>query len=91
MVSLTTASSTAAGGEAVKHLRYDCIGAAYAGKSRHPQVIRELGIMYELAIPQSMGDQWWFLIVSTQIYLNTSPKWNAITGWQTNTNSLVCM
>lgn len=44
----------------MKHLRYDCIGAAYAGESRHPQeVIRELGIMYELAIPQSMGDQWW--------------------------------
>lgn len=44
----------------MKHLRYDCMGAAYAGESRHPQqVIRELGITHELAIPQSMGDQWW--------------------------------
>lgn len=44
----------------MKHLRYDCMGAAYSGESRHPQeVIRELGITYERAIPQSMGDQWW--------------------------------
>lgn len=44
----------------MKHLRYDCMGAGYAGEMRHPQtVIRELGITYERAIPQSMGDQWW--------------------------------
>lgn len=45
----------------MKHLRYDCMGAAYAGENKHPQVVmRELGIAYEHAIPQSMGDQWWF-------------------------------
>lgn len=45
----------------MKHLRYDCMGAAYAGENRHPQdVMRELGITYERSIPQSMGDQWWF-------------------------------
>jgi len=44
----------------VKHLRYDCMGASYAGESRHPQeVMRELGITYERAIPQSIIDQWW--------------------------------
>ncbi|ELE9721577.1 MULTISPECIES: hypothetical protein [Enterobacter] len=44
----------------MKHLRYDCMGAAYAGESRHPQeVMLELGISYERAIPQSMVDQWW--------------------------------
>lgn len=44
----------------MKHLRYDCIGAWYAGEKRHPQtVMRELGITYELAIPQSICDQWW--------------------------------
>lgn len=44
----------------MKHLRYDLIGAAYAGENRHPQtVMREMGITYEHAIPQSMGDQWW--------------------------------
>lgn len=44
----------------MKHLRYDCMSAAYAGESRHPQeVMRGLGITYERAIPQSMGDQWW--------------------------------
>lgn len=44
----------------MKHLRYDCMGAAYSGESRHPQVVmRELGVTYELAIPQSLGDQWW--------------------------------
>ncbi|MCK7169401.1 hypothetical protein [Enterobacter chengduensis] len=44
----------------MKHLRYDCMGAAYAGENRHPlEVMRELGIMYDLAIPQSIGAQWW--------------------------------
>ncbi|HBM7586558.1 TPA: hypothetical protein LZ306_003340 [Enterobacter bugandensis] len=44
----------------MKHLRYDCASAGYAGEARHPQVVmRELGITYELAIPQSLGDQWW--------------------------------
>nr|DAE54946.1 MAG TPA: hypothetical protein [Caudoviricetes sp.] len=44
----------------MRHLRYDCMGAAYAGVNKHPEVVmRELGITYELAIPQSMGDQWW--------------------------------
>lgn len=44
----------------MKHLRYDCMGASYAGENRHPQtVMRELGITYEKAIPQSMGGQWW--------------------------------
>lgn len=44
----------------MKHLRYDLVGAAYAGESRNPQeVMRELGITFERAIPQSMGDQWW--------------------------------
>ena len=44
----------------MKHLRYDCMGAAYAGEDRQPQeVMREIGITYERAIPKSMGDQWW--------------------------------
>lgn len=44
----------------MKHLLYDCIGAWSAGEKRHPQtVMRELGITYELAIPQSICDQWW--------------------------------
>ncbi|EPQ1034102.1 Uncharacterised protein [Enterobacter hormaechei] len=44
----------------MKHLRYDCMGAAYAGENRHPQeVMCELGVKCELAIPISMGDQWW--------------------------------
>lgn len=43
------------------HLRYDCMGACYGEEYRHPQkVMQELGINYEDAIPQSMGDQWWF-------------------------------
>lgn len=44
----------------MKHLRYDCISAYYDGENRHPQeVLRSLGITYEVAIPQSICDQWW--------------------------------
>lgn len=44
----------------MKHLRYMVDVAGYAGELRHPQeVMRELGITYEKAIPQSMGEQWW--------------------------------
>lgn len=47
----------------VKRIRYDCYGAQLAGENRHAQeVMRELGITYQHATPQSMGDQWWFWI-----------------------------
>ena len=43
-------------------LRYDLYGAGLAGEMRHPQtVMRELGIEYDEGIPQSLGDQWWFM------------------------------
>jgi len=43
------------------HLRYDLIAATYSNESRHPQqVMRDLGITYQHATPQSMADQWWF-------------------------------
>lgn len=43
------------------HLRYDMIGAHYSGENRHPQVVmKELGLSYQHATPQSIGDQWWF-------------------------------
>jgi len=42
-------------------LRYDCHAAALAGMVDHPQAtMRRLGITCRKAIPQSMGDQWWF-------------------------------
>lgn len=43
-------------------LRYCVMGAAIDfNENRHPQVVmRELGITYQHATPQSMGDQWWF-------------------------------
>lgn len=46
----------------MKHLRYDCMKAHFScGENRHAQtVMRELGITYERAIPQSMADQLWF-------------------------------
>lgn len=45
----------------MKHLRYDCMDANLSGEKRHPQeVMREIGITYERAIPQSMAGQWWF-------------------------------
>jgi hypothetical protein len=43
------------------NLRYDLYGAGLENERRHPQqVMRDLGIVYEEAIPQSLGDQWWF-------------------------------
>jgi len=43
------------------HLRYDCYGACLDGECRHPQaVMRELGLSYQHATPQSIADQWWF-------------------------------
>ena len=45
-----------------KHLRFDILWAPYNNvKQEHPQkVMKELGITYQHATPQSMGDQWWF-------------------------------
>ena len=43
-------------------LRLSLYGSYDAGDNRHAQVImRELGITYLFAIPQSIADQWWFL------------------------------
>lgn len=46
----------------MKHIRYSLMGAHYHhGIADHPQkVMKELGITYQHATPQSMGDQWWF-------------------------------
>jgi len=46
----------------IKHLRYD-IMEAHLGcdEIRNATVVmKELGITYQHATPQSMGDQWWF-------------------------------
>jgi len=44
------------------HLRYCMHGAYIAGEKEHPQkAMKTLEIEYERAIPQSIGDQWWFL------------------------------
>lgn len=43
------------------HLRFDCYGSCIAGENRHPQIVmKELGITYQHATPQSIADQWWF-------------------------------
>ena len=45
----------------MKHLRLDLTGKSECNESRHPQeVMKDLGITYIHATPQSMGDQWWF-------------------------------
>jgi len=45
-----------------KHLRFDLTYFVYNGiQSKHPQkMMEELGITYQHATPQSIGDQWWF-------------------------------
>ena len=49
------------GGVRRSHLRF-CMWTAYdCGVKNHPQkVMKELGITYQQATPQSMSDQWWF-------------------------------
>lgn len=44
------------------HLRYSMLTAGIdCNENRHAQVVmRELGINYQHASPQSLGDQWWF-------------------------------
>ena len=44
------------------HLRFCIMTAGMAcNENRHPQaVMRDLGISYQRATPQSMSEQWWF-------------------------------
>jgi hypothetical protein len=50
------------GSKMKKCLRFDMIEQYFSGVSGHPQdIMKELGIKYEHAIPQSIGDQWWFI------------------------------
>ena len=43
-------------------LRFCMMEQHYAQVKGHPQeVMRNLGIKYKYAIPQSLGDQWWFI------------------------------
>ena len=44
------------------HLRFDYMTAGYNyNENRHAQVVmKELGIIYQMSTPQSIGDQWWF-------------------------------
>ena len=46
----------------VMHLRYDLMTAGIdCGINDHPQkMMQKLGVAYQHATPQSMGDQWWF-------------------------------
>jgi hypothetical protein len=43
------------------HLRYCLIDAMGHNENRHPQkVMKDMGITYQHATPQSIADQWWF-------------------------------
>ena len=46
----------------MKHLRYCLMDASFEAKeNRHPEIVmKELGIKYQLSVPQSIYDQWWF-------------------------------
>lgn len=44
-----------------KHLQLDMDEQAASGDSRHPQIVmKELGITYQHAVPQSVADCWQF-------------------------------
>jgi len=44
------------------HLRFDIMWACYENvKQEHPQkVMKDLGIKYQHATPQSISNSWWF-------------------------------
>lgn len=45
-----------------RHLRFWMQTAYESGFTDHSQrVMKSLGIVYQDAIPQTIGDQWWFL------------------------------
>jgi hypothetical protein len=45
----------------LQHLRFKMFEAQEMGVTKHPQqVMKELGITYQLATPHSLGDEWWF-------------------------------
>lgn len=48
--------------QTASHLRFDIMTAHLScDETRHAQVVmKELGITYQDATPQSMGEQWWF-------------------------------
>jgi len=48
--------------ENTRHLRFVMQTAYESGVTAHPQVaMKSLGITYQDSIPQSIGDQWWFI------------------------------
>jgi len=46
------------------HLRFDCLYGMldnkYIPKGHPVEIMKNLGITYQHATPQSLGDQWWF-------------------------------
>ena len=73
----------------MKHLRYDCMGAAYAGEDRHPQVVmRELGSPMSLPFLKAWEISGGCLTATMEIPLHSSPQWSAMNGWLLNLDFL---
>lgn len=50
------------------HIRIDLIGAHYAGNHRHAQqIMKDLDLTYEQAVPQSIADAWQFFNVKGDV------------------------
>ncbi len=60
------------------HLRYSLLSAGFdCNEMRHAEVVmRELGITYQHATPQSMSDSWWFW--NCQNVPETLPKYLSV-------------
>lgn len=60
-------------------VRYDMIGANKAGYTGHPQrVMRELGFDWDGAIPESIGDCWFFRVkemADEKPFIEVSSHW----------------
>lgn len=47
----------------MKKLRYDVISASISGVTRNPLAqMNSLGYIVIAAVPQTIGDQWWFTV-----------------------------
>jgi len=62
------------------HLHYDCMEAPTGNEYKHPQeVMKELGITYKHAAPQSLYDSWQFWDCDN--VPDELPPWIKIEDW----------
>ncbi|MEG1233593.1 MAG: hypothetical protein RSE18_07130 [Acinetobacter sp.] len=68
--------------------RIDIVFDAYYAKEHPQKTLKDLGVTYEKAVPQSMGDCWWFFGVKnlpselpSEIKIKDFGDLNKLIGW----------